>query len=155
MGEAPLTKRILINHPGAGERIMAKVGAHFNPDLEHSIATYDGERFLGGFVINAYMGNSLAVHDGSDDPRWCSRELLAMLFDYVFRQLRCHKIYAPVASDNYAALSMDLRAGWRLEFVLKDAMAPGQHCMLLSMEAGTCPWLRLQLKHYRSGKEVS
>lgn len=149
-------KRILINTPGAGERIMEKTGAQFNPECEHSIASYEvtpeGERFLGGFVINHYLGASLAVHDGSDDPRWCSRELLTMLFHYIFVQLGCHRAYAPVASDNYAALSMNLRAGWRLEYVLKDAMSPGRHCMLLSMEPGTCPWLRLKMKHYRSGE---
>lgn len=144
-------KEIRINHPGAGERIMQKMGAVFNPECEHSIASYDGERFMGGFVINHYLGNSLAIHDGSDDPRWCSREILAMLFDYVFRQLGCHKVYAPVASDNYPALAMDLRAGWQLEYVLKDAMAPGRHCMLLSMTPGTCPWLNVQMKHYSSG----
>lgn len=146
-----MTKRIVINHPGAGERIMAKMGAHFNPECEHSIATYDGDRFLGGFVINHYLGNSVAIHDGSDDPRWCSRDLLWMLFHYVFVQLGCHRAYGPVASDNYHALEVNLRGGWRLEYVLKDAMAPGRHCMLLSMEPGTCRWLRIKPQGYVPG----
>ena len=147
-----MTKRILINAPGAGERIMEICnGPIFRPDVDHSIASFDDGRFLGGFVICGYLGNSLAIHDGGADPRWCSRDMLAMLFDYVFRQLQCRVAYAPVSTDNPHAMSLNLRAGWRWGHVLEDAVAPGVHVVLLEMRPEYCKWLSVPMKHYRSG----
>lgn len=144
--------RIVIDNPGDGDRIMEKSGGMFNDKCEHSIAAYDGQRFLGGFVVGAFLGNSVAIHDGSDDPQWCTRTLLWMLFDYVFNQLGVHKAYAPVRSDNWSALSMDIRAGWRLEYVMLDAFEPGVHNVLLAMEPSYCKWLDVRPVGYAPGK---
>ena len=147
-------KDIRINEPGAGEQIMLLCGGKFHPDEDHSIASYDDGEFLGGFVMTSYMGNCIAVHDGGLTRRWCSREMLWMLFHYVFRQLKCSKAYAPTPSDNYHALEMNIRAGWRIDTVLRDALAPGRHLVLLSMTAGACRWLALQPHRYFPGDIV-
>lgn len=136
-------KDIRVNAPGAGAWIMSRCEGAFRPELDHSISSHDGERILGGFVLCSYLGNSIAIHDAADDKRWCSREMLRKLFHYVFVQLRCHKAFAPVASDNYHALELNLRAGWKVEAVLRDALDPGRHLIILAMEAGTCPWIRV------------
>lgn len=141
-------KDIRINEPGAGKWIMERCGGVFRPEMDHSISSHIGERMLGGFVLCQYLGNSIAIHDGADDKRWCSRDMLWMTFHYVFRQLKCHKAYAPTASDNYHALELNLRAGWRMETVLRDALAPGRHLILLAMEAGTCRWLMVTPQWY-------
>ena len=91
------------------------------------------------------------VHDGAVDPRWCSRDLLWMLFHYVFVQLKCHKAYAPTPSDNYHALELNLRAGWRMGHTLRDALAPGRHLVLLEMEPSFCRWLRVTPQSYLPG----
>lgn len=135
-------KEIKIDAPGAGDLVMGLCHGWFNADRDHSFAVFDDGKFLGGFVCCEYLGNSIAIHDGAVAKNWCSRELLWALFDYVFRQLKCQKVYAPVPSDNYHALEMDLRGGWKLDTVLIDALAPGRHLMILSMVATECRWLR-------------
>lgn len=126
-------------------------GPSFRPDVDHSIASYRSGTFLGGFVLNSYFGNSIMVHDGAVARDWCSRDMLWMLFHYIFVQLGCHKAYAPVDSTNHHAINLNLRAGWHLEYVLRDAVAPGVHVMLLSMSPVHCPWLRLIPQQYFPG----
>jgi hypothetical protein len=142
-------KEIRINEPGAGQRIMSICGGSFRDDCDHSLATYEDGTFLGGFVLDYFMGNTIAVHDGAVSKRWCSRELMWMLFHYVFVQLKCHKAYAPVPSDNAHALELNLRAGWKMGVVLRDALAPGRHLLLLEIDAtGAQRWLRLIPQQY-------
>lgn len=141
-------KEIRIDEPGAGEWIMERASGVFRPGMDHSLATFEDGHLRGGFVCCQYLGNSIAIHDGGDGPGWCTRDLLWMVFHYVFCQLHCHKAYAPIASDNYHALDLALRAGWRLETVLRDAVAPGCHLMLLAMEPGFCRWLRIIPQQY-------
>lgn len=145
---------IRINEPGAGKWIMDRCGGVFRPELDQSIASFRDGKIMGGFVLCQYLGNSICVHDAAENKRWCSRELMWMLFHYIFRQLKCHKAYAPTPSDNYHALELNLRAGWRLETVMRDAIASGRHLMLLAMEAGTCPWLLLIPQSYFPGDVV-
>lgn len=146
---------IRIDESGAGQWIMDRCEGVFRPDMDHSFSSHDGERILGGFVLNQYLGASMSVHMAGDDKRWCNRELLWLVFDYAFNQLGCTKMLAPVRSDNYVAISQDLRAGWHLETVVRDVYAPGVHMLILGMTKATCPWLAYQPKTWRSNKRVA
>lgn len=135
---------IRINEPGAGQQIMQWAGgSNFRPEEDHSLSTHDGDRLLGGFVFTSYMGNAISVHDGSCDQRWLSRDLMWMVFHYAFKQLGCHKLVAPTQSDNYHALDLNLRAGFKLEAVIQDLVRPGVHLMVLTMIETDCRWLRI------------
>lgn len=146
-------KEIRIDDALAGTLVMGiNSGPFYRPEMDHNISSFRDGLFLGGFVINSFYGSSVCVHDGARDTTWCSRELLAMLFQYVFWQLKCHKAYAPVSSDNVKALEMNLRAGWRFGAVLKDAVSPGVHIYLLEMEPHYCKWLAIPLRQHISGE---
>lgn len=135
-------KEIRVNAPGAGEQIMEWAsGSPFHPGEDHSVANYAGDRLLGGFVFNSYLGNAIAVHCGACVTNWCSRDLLWMVFHYAFRQLHCGKLVAPVPSDNAHALYLNLRAGFKLETVVRDLIRPGVHLMVLTMIETDCRWL--------------
>lgn len=144
-------KAIRINAPGAGDWIMAQTGGVFRPELDHSIATFNGDEMLGGFVFTQYLGNAIAVHDWGDAPGWCTRDLLWMVFHYAFRQLKCHKLIAPTPSDNRHALALNLRAGFKLETVIRDVFRPGCHLMILTMVATECRWLDIVPQRYSPG----
>lgn len=147
-----MTKEIHINAPGAGEQVMLWAGgAKFRPGEDHVLSTHAGGRLLGGFVLTQYMGNAIAVHDGACDPHWCSRDLLWMMFHYVFRQLHCQKLIAPTASDNHHALALNMRAGFRLETIIRDVIRPGRHLMVLTMVETDCPWLDIIPQSYLPG----
>lgn len=135
---------IRINHPGDGDWIMGRCEGVFRPGLDQSITAYVDGELQGGWVFCQYLGNSIAVHDAGRTRRWCSRDLIWMGFHYAFVQLGCGKLIAPTPSDNYHAIAINTRAGFKLEGILRDAVAPGRHLLLLTMEAGGCRWLDIK-----------
>lgn len=147
---------IRVDAPGAGEWIMERAQGFFTPGWDHSFSSHreDGS-IRGGFALCTYLGNSMTMHMAGDDPGWCSRDLLWMAFDYPFNQLGVGKLIAPVRSDNYMALALDLRAGWCMETVVRDVYAPGVHLMVLTMIRDTCPWLAIRPHGWHSGREVA
>ena len=68
-------------------------------------------------------------------------------------QLGLRKLIAPVASTNHIALAQDLRAGFRLEAMLRDA-APDGHLLLLTMAREDCRWLRIKPSRYKDGQQI-
>jgi len=143
---------IQINAEGAGDWVMKRAGGFFTPGYDQSITRhYSSGTIRGGFVLNAYTGACFAVHNAGIDPRWCSRDLLWMVFHYAFEQIKCHKLVAPINSTNHKAMDMALRAGWELEAVIRDATPVG-HLMLLTMTRDKCPWLRLIPQSYLPGE---
>lgn len=142
-------KTIRINGPGDGQWIMDQVGGFFTPDYDHSFVSVREGAKLGGFACCAYLGASMTVHMAGVDPRWCSRDLLWMVFDYAFMQLGLRKLIAPVRSNNLVALAQDLRAGFRVEAVVRDAY-PDADMILLTMDRGSCRWLDIRPTGYKS-----
>jgi hypothetical protein len=149
-----MSRHILINAPGAGKWIMDRVQGAFMEERDSSITTHDDEgNIRGGFAFCDYLGASMTVHMAGNDEKWCSKDLLWMAFHYAFVQLGVRKLIAPVASNNYHALAIDLRGGWKLETVIEDAY-PDAHMMVLTMTRASCPWLRIIPENYGSGPEV-
>jgi RimJ/RimL family protein N-acetyltransferase len=145
-------REIKIDAPGAGEWIMGRAGGRFNPACDHSFATFDGNKILGGIVLMDYLGNSWSAHMAAEDKRWFSRDLAWLVFHYAFVQCGCHKMVTGVRSDNHRAISADLRGGWELEAVIRDLYAPGVHMMVLTMVPERCPWLKYRPGGWRSNK---
>lgn len=145
-------KPIRINAKGDGEWIMERCGGAFRPGVDQSMCRYDGEERLGGFVFTHFLGSSIAVHSAGERHRWVSRELIWMLFDYAFNQLGTSMILAPVASDNYPALIMDMRVGFTLQATIRDAYEPGKHLMILALTKRDCRWLSLKPRQHIAGK---
>ena len=137
-----MSGQIRIDAPGAGDWVMKRAQGFFIQGRDHSITMHnDLDDVVGGFVIVKYLGHSAAIRMAGEDGNWCSRELLWMVFHYAFNQLHCGKLLAPVKSDMYDVISMDLRAGWQLEATLRDMFEDGTHLLILSMTKDTCPWL--------------
>jgi hypothetical protein len=137
---------IRINEPGAGQWIMGRLGGKFTPGFDNSFSSHEGDRILGGFVLTAFLGGSMTAHMAAQDTRWCSRELLWLVFHYGFEQAGVYKMLTPLPSDDHKIIAMDMRAGWQLEATIRDAYGLGRHMLILSMTKETCPWLRYKSK---------
>jgi hypothetical protein len=145
-----MARQILIDAPGDGDWIMKQCHGYFDSSRDHSFATHRDITLLGGFVATAYFGKSMSVHMAGQDKYWCSRELLWLMFDYCFNQNSCHKMVTAVPSNNRLALSLDIRAGWKLEAVIKDLYEPGVHMHVLTMTPEQCRWLNYEPRQFRS-----
>ena len=142
-----MARSIRIEYPGDGAWIMDRAEGVFTPEFDHVfMSVRDGAR-LGGFALCGFLGGSITVHMAGDDPRWCSRDLMWMVFHYAFVQLGVRKVLALVRSNNHIALAQDLRAGFAVEAMIQDAY-PDAHMMVLSMSRDTCRWLRITPSAY-------
>jgi hypothetical protein len=142
---------IRIDEPGAGDWIMKQVEGYFTLGRDHSFSSHVDGEILGGIVVANYMGASATMHMAGGDAQWCSRDLLWMAFNYAFEQLGCRKLFGPVRADNYNALHINLRGGWSIETVLRDAYKD-THMVLLSMTKDQCPWLEYAPPAAANGK---
>lgn len=147
-------RAVRIDEPGAGAWIMERVGGNFSEDRDHAFSSHRGYQILGGIALTSYLGGSLALHMASEDPSWCTREMLWMVFHYAFEQLGCRKVFGPVRSDNYHAIATNLRGGWSVEAVLRGAFDDAD-MIVMSMTKDACLWLDYKPRDWRPGEVFS
>lgn len=112
------------------------------PSYAVGIGTQIGGKILGGIVFEGYNGRSVTGHLAGTDKRWLSRTLLRAAAQYAFVQLGCVRITGLVPASNEEALKLDLRLGFTIEALLKDAAYDGD-MFVLRMFARDCRWLRV------------
>lgn len=151
-----VVRSVRIDEPGAGAWIMERVDGNFSEDRDHAFSSHRGEQILGGIALTSYLGGSIALHMAGGSPNWCTRELLWLVFHYSFEQLGCRKVFGPVRSDNWHAIATNLRGGWTIDAVLRDAFDDA-HMVVMSMTKEACPWLKHTPREWRPGafKEVA
>ena len=67
---------------------------------------------------------SVQMHIAIDDPKYVTRQAICSCFEYAFHQLGVKKVLGIVNNKNGAALAFDLRLGFQLEAIIKDAGIP-------------------------------
>jgi RimJ/RimL family protein N-acetyltransferase len=86
-------------------------------------------------------GGSIQMHIAVDNPKYVTRQAICSCFEYPFYQLRVKKVLGIVNSENSTALTFDLKLGFRVETIIKDAYDMGS-MYILSMTQEQCRWLR-------------
>lgn len=104
--------------------------------------TYLVNRAKKGWAIAAFFNRTehdveLAVFG---EGNWATRRFLSSVFWYVFRQLNCSRCTAMVAASNIRAFRMNLRLGFQLEGVIRNALGD-QDVLALGMLTDECKWL--------------
>ena len=99
----------------------------------------DGEIYC-GIVLEDYNQVNASIHVAGIGNYWLSRTFLNSVFDYTFNQLKLKRLTGLVAQGNDAALRFDLRLGFKVEAVLKDAHQDGD-IYLLVMRREDCRFL--------------
>jgi len=125
---------------------VARTG--FDVDVDICMSRVINGEFLGGFIITNYNGAICMVHMAGKDARWCSPELLWLLFDYAFSKLRVRRMLCTCDSVNLRSLEMIRRAGWRSEHRILGGTPDGD-LLLFTMSPDHCPWLRLRSRYIK------
>jgi RimJ/RimL family protein N-acetyltransferase len=86
------------------------------------------------------MGGSVLCHMAGWSPRWMTRELLYVGFDYPFNALRVKTLYATVPADNTRALKINRRWGFKDVVTLPDVYPDGD-MVILGMRREDCRFL--------------
>ena len=74
------------------------------------------------------------------DPFWMNRLLVRVVFDYVFRQLKCENLFAEVRSSNQRVISISEKIGFVKDVVIKDVF-PEDDLVVFRMRAENCKWI--------------
>jgi hypothetical protein len=104
--------KILFNDGHSIEAFRGTIMPTFRDGLDVAIARYRGDELMGGVVFtDYYYHHSISVHAHSWNPRWLNRDLLYVIFDYPFNQLKVKHLFASAREDK---TSFDLNIGFRI-----------------------------------------
>jgi RimJ/RimL family protein N-acetyltransferase len=131
---------IVYNDRYHGLLIADKAGCIFHTEDTCISRVTSGGKLMGGVIFTDYNTNSIQLHCASFMPNWLSKDLLSAVFGYVFDELECTKAFAPVPSNNDAALALDYKLGFKYVTTVPGIFVDAD-LVVLDMERDTCRWL--------------
>lgn len=139
-----------------GEQIAHLVGTEL-PPRSASIARVRNGTLMGGAVYyNKFGDSSISAHIAGNHPRWLTRDMLFVLFDYPFNQLQVNRIFGFVAEDNPHAIQFNLKLGFRFASEIPGMFANETTCVVMRMDRDNCRFLDVRPKrlypNYRPAK---
>lgn len=112
-----------------------------DPDTQALGAEVDGELYAVA-MFNNFTTTNCAMHIVSNGGRrWASRTFLSAAFAYPFVQLGTNRVTAMVPANNIQALTLDLRLGFKVEGVMREAERGGEDVVVLGMLKRDCDWI--------------
>lgn len=131
-----------INDEIYGKLIARAAGTTFNPYSDQSIVRVEYNEPLGGVVYSAYTGYSIHMHVASFEPNWINKDLLWIVFDYPFNQLKVANVFCNVKEKNTRALNFCSKIGFK-EVTRIAGIYENQLVVVLRMHRDFCRWLAL------------
>jgi len=105
-----------------------------------TIGILSGDELIAGVVFNNYRPPGIEATIASTSPRWCNRATLAVIFGYVFDQLRCRRLTAITEATNQPVRAFLCHLGFREEGLLRHGFMTGD-AALYGMVREDCRWL--------------
>lgn len=132
-----------------GRAIAQAIPRNYNPAVDPVISHVGASgELLGGVIYDGFTGPCIFAHQASFSKHWLSRDMLWVIFDYPFNQLSCKKICGTIPSSNQALLAFNVKLGFKVEAVIKDAYRDGD-MLVMSMKRDECRWLDLKPRSFR------
>jgi RimJ/RimL family protein N-acetyltransferase len=103
---------------------------------------------LGRVIFSDYTGRggSIKIHVTSWDPRWISRGLLYIVFDYPFNQLGVKKIFADIRRSDVRTFQFAVKAGFKAEAGI-EGVYPDDDMLVMSLYRDDCRFLGVSPAH--------
>jgi RimJ/RimL family protein N-acetyltransferase len=121
----------------------------YNPLVDHCIARVTSQgNVLGRVIFSDYTGRggSIKIHVTSWDPRWISRGLLYIVFDYPFNQLGVKKIFADIRRSDVRTFQFAVKAGFKAE-AGSEGVYPDDDMLVMSLYRDDCRFLGVSPAH--------
>jgi RimJ/RimL family protein N-acetyltransferase len=136
-----MAKRVVIDQKNrVGAWVYQRVGGMYLPQISQAIGVERDGEIIGGVVFEGWNGASMKIHVAGEGKYWMTREFLRTIFGYAFLQHKAKKLIGVVESTNTKALRFDLKIGFRVEAVIKDAAENGD-LLLLTMTKDQCRFI--------------
>ncbi len=102
-------------------------------------AERNGE-LVAGIVLNNYNGVNAFVHIAIEKPGKDTIKLFRAFADYAFRQCKLKRLTGLTPDNLPGVLAFDRKAGWELEFTMRDAAPDGGPLHVVVMRPARCRW---------------
>jgi RimJ/RimL family protein N-acetyltransferase len=120
----------------------SRLGSRWVGGQGNAIGVVDSSNVLmAGVTYTQWTGPNI-VMDVAAEPgrRWCTPDVLYMLFSFPFEQLGCSRVSAPVSSANTRCRRFVEKLGFSLEATLEGACKDGD-LLIYRMKKSECRWL--------------
>jgi RimJ/RimL family protein N-acetyltransferase len=143
-------EHIRFNDPADGYAIAERAGTAFNPDRDISICRVrDGVR-LGGVMFSNYTEESIAIHTASWTPHWINRDMMFVVFDYPYNQLKVNRIFGYVPEDNFHAIAFNEKCGFERVARIEGMFKGNLPCILMKQEREDCRFLGIKPRNLKA-----
>ena len=127
---------------------VSKLIGNTNPwhDYEAIGIERNGELIAGAVIDNYIPGARCSVHCAGTGKKWLTREFLFVVFDYVFRQLKCSAVMNIVDGTNVDSLRFTAHLGFSEVYRIKGGGKNGSDGVIFEMQKSSCRWINLKEK---------
>lgn len=139
-----MSDHVLFNSPAYGAEVAGMVGTELPPKSSSICRVRNGTLLGGAVYFNKFGTTSISAHIAGKDPHWLNRDLLFMLFDYPFNQLKVERIFGFVAEDNQHAIRFNLKLGFTFVTHIPHMYKNDTACLVMQMEREYCRFLLLR-----------
>lgn len=126
-----------------GDWVAAKIG---NKTPWHDYVTIgigrDGH-IIGGAVIDNYILHArCSVHCAGSEGNWLNRQFLEVVFDYIFRQLKCNAVINVVRGSNAPSLRFTQHIGFKEFHRIPGGSTDGTDAVMFQLLKADCRWYK-------------
>lgn len=97
-------------------------------------------RLTCGFAVSEWTGKNCFVHIRLEG--YCPRQFWFAMVDWVFNEMKCKRMTAPVSASNVKCLDLLDHIGWTREATLKESAYDGEDLHFLTWEKHNCYMLQ-------------
>lgn len=108
------------------------------------------DHLLGGVVFSDFTCESIAIHSASWTPRWISRDMIFVTFDYPFNQLGVKRIFGPVPESNLHAQEFNMKVGFNIVNRIEGVFPDGA-LIVMCLEKADCRLLNVKPRTIQRG----
>lgn len=145
---------IIFNNVVHGFKIAAAIPRPYNPavDVVISNVTQEGN-VLGGVIYDGYTEGCIFMHQAAFNKYWLGGNMLWLVFDYPFNQLKVNKVAGTIPSYREDLIAFNQKLGFKEEARIRDAYPDGD-LIVMTMPREACRWLKIKPKEYPLKKEA-
>lgn len=135
-----MTELILYDRKRVADWVAGRVRQLSPWEAYNAFGIEQNGELITGVVLHQINGANAFCHIAVDKPTKKLFELFIVIGDYCFRQLGLKRLTGLVPSNEPDVIKFDMKIGFEIEAVLKDA-AVGADLVVLVMKADKCRWL--------------
>jgi RimJ/RimL family protein N-acetyltransferase len=123
-----------------GPWVAEKTGGTWHKGRGTAMGKLVNGEIVAGILYEDYSGTNIVCHIAGVG-NWADRELIWMIFDYPFNQIKVNRMTAPICSTNEKSIRLVEHFGFKIEAKLHGATSKGD-LLLYTMFRDDCKYLR-------------